>query len=368
MIPKEVKACLRELNEAGHEAYLVGGAVRDLLLKRDVHDYDIATSASPQQIEAFFKKTFRINERFQTVSVHLHTIQVEISTFKGASLVEDLQERDFTVNSLAMTASGDVMDYTNGQKDLQERILRSYYPERVFKADPLRVLRAARFISNLGFSIDEQTMRACSDALSLFSTIARERIAHEWVGVLKGAYKGDACLFLQQIQVERALPSLLLNETIYEQLHRLSSIVWETDEWAWAEYSVLVGNEHVISSFPVSNQLKKQVKQRYVFFQERQTSNWTPWMLYRAGVSVAYDVERMRHGRDWSFLSHSQLEEAYHQLPIHSKDELAITGADLLEKTSAKPGPWIKEKLERLEKAVVEGVLENKRACLLKQV
>ncbi|MFS0786774.1 CCA tRNA nucleotidyltransferase [Shouchella sp. 1P09AA] len=368
MIPKEVIACLRELNEAGHEAYLVGGAVRDLLLKRDVHDYDIATSASPQQIEAYFKKTFRINERFQTVSVHLHTVQVEISTFKGTSLVEDLQARDFTINSLAMTASGDVIDYTNGQKDLQACILRAYQPDIVFQADPLRVLRAARFISDLGFSVDDQTVRACIDALPLFSTIARERIAHEWLGVLKGTHKGEAGSFLQYIHLEQVLPSLRLNETIYQYLHRLSSVVWDTDERAWAEYSVLVGSEHVISSFPVSNQLKKQVKQRYGFFQERQRSNWTPWMLYRAGVSVAFDVERMRQGRDWPSLSRTQLKEAHDELAIHSKDELAITGADLLEQTAAKPGPWIKEKLEELEKGVVEGVLENKRACLLKQV
>lgn len=172
-IPDYVKKILHMLTEAGYEAYIVGGAVRDLLLKLPPGDFDITTSATPEEISAVcrannIKTIDNLGQNFGCVVAVIDGVTAEITTFRGESygadahkpekvwfsksLREDLSRRDFTVNAMAMDINGRIYDYHNGMEDLQNHILRTVGDAgQRYSEDALRMLRACRFVAQLGF-------------------------------------------------------------------------------------------------------------------------------------------------------------------------------------------------------------------------
>ena len=172
-IPDYVKKILHMLTEAGYEAYIVGGAVRDLLLKLPPGDFDITTNATPEEISAVcrasnIKTIDNLGQNFGCVVAVIDGVPAEITTFRGESygtdahkpekvwfsksLREDLSRRDFTVNAMAMDINGRIYDYHNGMEDLQNHILRTVGDAgKRYSEDALRMLRACRFVAQLGF-------------------------------------------------------------------------------------------------------------------------------------------------------------------------------------------------------------------------
>src|SRR6478736_474790 len=146
---------MNQLLEHGYRAHMVGGAVRDGLLQREVSDIDVTTSAKPAEICGLFKRTHQMNTEHQTVLVRIGEMHIEVTTERGLSLAEDLASRDFTINSMAQTLEGEIIDPYNGQEDLTQKIIRSFSPEDRMDEDPLRMLRAIRFCSELSFLIDK---------------------------------------------------------------------------------------------------------------------------------------------------------------------------------------------------------------------
>ena len=205
-LPPQVNTALGLLNEAGFEAFVVGGAVRDLLRGAPVHDWDVTTSALPEQTKAVFAD-YRLIEtgiKHGTVTVLLDGIPLEITTYRTEgtysdhrrpdrveftrSLHEDLARRDFTVNAMAWHPETGVVDPYGGQADLKNRIIRCVGdPDKRFQEDALRMLRGLRFASRLGFSIEEDTSAAIHRNRELLSAIAAERIREELTGLLCGS-------------------------------------------------------------------------------------------------------------------------------------------------------------------------------------
>ena len=204
MIPREVQDVLQKLNEAGYEGYLVGGCVRDMLLGKVPHDWDITTSALPEETMALFAH-FAIPTGLQhgTVTVRSGGLSCEVTTYRTdgdysdhrrpdgvtftRSLREDLARRDFTVNAMAMGADGTVHDDFGGQEDLQKGILRCVgAPKQRFSEDALRILRALRFSATLGFPIEEETKAALIELKDDLSYVAAERIREELTKLLQG--------------------------------------------------------------------------------------------------------------------------------------------------------------------------------------
>lgn len=162
------KSVLQTLNEAGFQAYFVGGAVRDLLLGLDPKDYDITTNASMKDIENCFEKSIRTGERYGTVTVFIENERFEVTTFRGESdyngrapekvffvesLREDLARRDFTINAMAMDYEGNVYDYFSGQDDLKKRVIRFVgCADDRLKEDRLRIFRLVRFAQRYGMT------------------------------------------------------------------------------------------------------------------------------------------------------------------------------------------------------------------------
>ncbi|MBE6919031.1 MAG: HD domain-containing protein [Ruminococcaceae bacterium] len=204
MFAQEAKQVLSALEAAGHQAYLVGGCVRDLLRGVAPHDIDITTSARPEEVLSLFDG-FAIPTGLQhgTVTVREGGESFEVTTFRadGAytdhrrpdsvtfshSLEEDLRRRDFTVNAMAMDLRGTVYDFHGGADDLRAGIIRCVGEPAVrFEEDALRILRGLRFASVLGFAIEEETALAMARCAPLLGYIAHERICEEMTNLLMG--------------------------------------------------------------------------------------------------------------------------------------------------------------------------------------
>jgi len=203
MEPRELaRKIVSRLRSGGHQAYLVGGCVRDLLLGENPKDYDVATDARPEQITALFPKSDLVGAHFGVVLVHESDARVEVATFRSDHAYadgrhpvavnfetdprQDVLRRDFTVNALLLDPETNrVLDYVGGRDDLRDHIVRAIGdPERRFREDHLRMLRAVRFAARLGYRIEPATMQAVQRLHSLILKVSAERIRDELIRIL----------------------------------------------------------------------------------------------------------------------------------------------------------------------------------------
>ena len=195
-IPKKIERMLQKINSAGYEAYIVGGCVRDCFLKRQPQDWDITTSAEPEQIKKIFNRTYDTGLQHGTVTVSWEGEHYEVTTYRiegkyddcrhpnnvtfTKSLKEDLQRRDFTINAIAYHPQEGIKDYFSGQKHIEQKIIKGVgnAAER-FQEDALRMLRALRFSAQIGFDIEQKTYEALQQQKGLIKKISVERIHDE---------------------------------------------------------------------------------------------------------------------------------------------------------------------------------------------
>lgn len=200
---KGALAILKTLHDQGHDAYFAGGAVRDLLLEKSISEIDIATSASPQEIEQLFPKTIPVGKQFGVIVVVQDTNHYEVTTFrKEADYVDgrhptrvsftdarhDVERRDFTVNALFYNPfTEEVIDYLKGREDLERKLIRTVGPPQSrFQEDKLRLLRALRFACQLDFEIEQQTYQQVKEHASQLTQVSWERIRDEVLKILTG--------------------------------------------------------------------------------------------------------------------------------------------------------------------------------------
>jgi len=197
-IPEPVREVCAALERAGFRSWVVGGCIRDLLMDRDVSDWDLATSALPTEVRSVFRRTIPTGIQHGTVTVMHRGEGYEVTTLRGdgdytdgrrpdqvtlgVDIEEDLARRDFTVNAIAYDPMQDeLVDPFDGMIDLQARLIRAVRdPVERFGEDGLRVLRAARFASTLGFELHEATRDAIPGSLETFSKVSMERVHQEW--------------------------------------------------------------------------------------------------------------------------------------------------------------------------------------------
>ena len=200
-IPQKVEIIINTLEDAGFEAYAVGGCVRDALLGRKPNDWDITTSAKPEQVKALFRRTVDTGIAHGTVTVLLDKDGFEVTTYRvdgeyedgrhpkevsfTASLEEDLKRRDFTINAMAYNSRKGLVDLFEGQKDLGNKIIRCVGdPLERFTEDALRIMRAVRFSAQLGFSLEKETRKALLVLAPNLKHVSAERIQVELVKLL----------------------------------------------------------------------------------------------------------------------------------------------------------------------------------------
>jgi poly(A) polymerase len=191
---------IQKLRLSGHEALLAGGCVRDLLLGREPKDFDVATSATPDEVVALFPGALTVGAHFGVVVVRQDHEQIEVATFRTdgsykdgrhpesvtfSTAAEDAQRRDFTINGLFRDPIEDrVIDYVGGAADLEKRVLRAIGDaHQRFDEDKLRLLRAVRFATTLGFEIEEKTWQAVREHAPAIQSVSAERIRDELIKI-----------------------------------------------------------------------------------------------------------------------------------------------------------------------------------------
>lgn len=200
-----VEEILQSLKLAGYECYLAGGCVRDALLGRPASDLDVATNATPEQIEKLFPKTIAVGKSFGVMRVLSRGSDIEVATFRKDGLYkdgrrpedvsfsspeEDAKRRDFTVNALFFDLSKEkVIDFVSGLEDLKQQTLRAVGDAFLrFEEDKLRILRALRFASQLGFVIESKTFQAIKISAPQVVQVSPERLKEEFFKLLRGPF------------------------------------------------------------------------------------------------------------------------------------------------------------------------------------
>lgn len=359
---KRAKHIIARLKEAGFEAYMVGGAVRDYLRGAVPHDIDVATSASPEQVKALFERTIDTGIEHGTVMILLDGEGTEVTTFRTESgysdnrrpdkvefvnsLHEDLKRRDFTINAMAMTEEMDIIDPFGGRDDLRANIIRAVgAPKERFSEDALRMLRAIRFSGQLNFHIDPATKQAIIEHAERIQSVAMERIKAELDKVMLSHSAHISMWYLTETGLNRFLPSGGLFEMDW------SGYKAGKDALAGWFYLLRYNNENfaAIQKYRFSNQDKKDLQQA---LEASQLPLWDDWAYYSFTERQLIIAQSAGHKTE-------AVKERQQALPIHSKSELAANGRDLMEWTGKKAGPWLKEWTLHMEKAVVERRLAN---------
>lgn len=200
-LPEDVKKIISTLEGSGFEAYAVGGCVRDAVYGRKPHDWDITTSAAPQEVKKLFRRTIDTGIQHGTVTVMLKNTGYEVTTYRvdgeyhdhrrpesvtfTRSLTEDLKRRDFTINAMAYNDTAGLVDLYQGREDLEKGVIRCVGdPEKRFEEDALRIMRAVRFAAELGFTIDLDTAEAARKHAPALQDVSAERIETELTKLL----------------------------------------------------------------------------------------------------------------------------------------------------------------------------------------
>lgn len=227
-IPEDVKEVLKVLHDQGHEAYIVGGCVRDMILGDEPHDYDITSSAEPVEVKGLFKHTIDTGIEHGTVTVMLNKVGYEVTTYRvdgdytdhrrpdqvhfTKSLKEDLKRRDFTINAMAYNEEEGIVDLFNGREDLDNGVIKCVgNPLERFEEDALRMLRAIRFAARFHFEIEEKTSEAIRSLSGLISKVSAERIHVELTKTLCSDYPEDIEKLVTYGLIEHVIPEFMPN-------------------------------------------------------------------------------------------------------------------------------------------------------------
>ncbi|EKB5889750.1 CCA tRNA nucleotidyltransferase [Listeria monocytogenes] len=370
---------LQKLTTAGFEAYFVGGSVRDYLLNRTISDVDIATSAFPEEVKEIFQTSYDTGIAHGTVTVRENNEFYEVTTFRTEgtyedfrrpsevtfirSLEEDLKRRDFTMNAIAMDEHFALQDPFSGQLAIQNKEIKAVGKASVrFHEDALRMMRAVRFLSQLDFELDKETEKALESQIELLQHTSVERITVEWLKMMKGKAAKRAIELLLKVKMETYLPGLKDEKSA---LSEFASWDWEkrtTEESIWLGLVVAVKPNNVnafLKAWKLPNKTIQLVNKAYQYALNMKET-WLTEELYHAGKAVFSLVNELNVIRGQENNQH-KVSQAYEALPIHSKKDLAITGADLLKWSGESAGPWVKETLDKVECGVLSNEINNEK-------
>lgn len=386
----KAKPIIETLVKNGHEAYFVGGAVRDYLLNRPIHDVDIATSAEPQIVQSLFKNVIPVGIEHGTVMIVCKDEAYEVTTFRKESdysdfrrpnevtfisnLHEDLKRRDFTMNAIAMTKHFEIIDPFNGRQDIRDKRIRTVgSPVERFKEDPLRILRAVRFVAQLNFSIERKTLQAIDEMKAYLAHLSIERMAQEFEKLMLSPNGAKALSLIADHSLHLFLPGLKNCQLEIKIIakHPIRHLKEAREAWALLLYFIDEEPRTFLKMWKRSNQIMKQVE-ALLHALNRKTSNdpWDPYLFYTLGEELGRSYAIL-----YSIIHRQPVQEnmekfnaIYSQLPIKCRKDLAVDGNDLIAAANKKPGPWIKEALTHVEQLIISGKLNNDKQKIRKWV
>lgn len=424
---------VKTFQEAGYEAYFAGGSVRDLLMGHQPQDYDIATSAHPDEIEKIIDamnleaKTVPIGKQFGVILGIVHGHPFEIATFRSdssasdgrrpnavtfTSAKEDAVRRDFTINGLFYDPiTKKIIDHVEGQKDIQDKVIRFIgEPHERIKEDHLRILRAVRFKNNFGFKYHLPTKTALEELSHLAGDISKERVREEMTKMLLHPNRARSMRELIDFKImEHIIPELLETQGVDQprQYHREGDVMnhllkslhempqeWATEPLVWSVLLHDIAKPRTYSEAErirfdghakLSAQMADKILKRLRF--SRAATTHITWLIHHH-MSIGL-IPKMRRAHQVDFFLnpwfedlmkltycdslgtiptdlrlHDQVMELYKEfkseklLPDHFKP--LLDGEEIMTLTGLKPGPKIKELIEKLRHAQMEEKVKNK--------
>ncbi|MFA7055075.1 MAG: CCA tRNA nucleotidyltransferase [Acholeplasmataceae bacterium] len=372
---KGAKRVIQDLKRQGYEAYIVGGAVRDYILRQPLTDVDITTNAKPFQVAKLFK-TKPTGLKYGTVTVFMGTETYEVTTYRidgeyvdgrhpeevtySESVIMDVARRDFTINGLLMTESDEIIDHVDGRKDIESKLIKTIgNPNDRFNEDALRMMRAFYFQSKLGFQIDRETREAISNLKDRLKDVSMERILAEMIKILQGKYLKMAFQSMITTGVSKVLPGL----------HQGIEYTLTLDELPFVDVFFTLAftlNGHVPSEWTFSN----KHRHRYEIASKLAIENKEidAMMLYTYGIDLCLLANRVTYMLKRSKNKKVEIETLYQNLPIQSDLDLKLRATEIIKIANRKAGAWVKEIQTKMVVEVINRRLENNREALIEFV
>lgn len=366
------KKIITTLKENGFDAYIVGGAVRDTLLRMELHDIDITSSAKPHQVMKLFEDTKPTGIKYGTVTVFIRGEGFEVTTFRtdgpaddnrhpdyvvyGDSIEDDVLRRDFTINGILMTETGDILDYVSGQEALKQKTIQTIGdPVIRFSEDALRMLRACYFQAKLNFDIEQETREAMRIQGPLLQTLPSERVFNEMIKLIKSPHHLRAFKTMQEVSYDTLIPGLKKTIEFYvkhdyevhiDPFFALATYFHE-DEMAYWPFS----NKHRHKYVKAANRakIKKPITKQDV---------------YEDGLEIMTLAGRLLNLLYGVPFKAKKLQDMYDHLPLKSVVDLKIKPKEMMALAHKKAGAWIKETQEEMVQSILKGELENTREAL----
>ena len=350
---------LGEISDKGYQAYIVGGFVRDYILGIDSNDIDINTNATPQEVKEIFKDSCLPNEDYGSVTVIKKGIRFEITTFRKEmayidnrrpteiqyidDLYQDLLRRDFTINTLCMNKDGEIIDFLGGRSDIDNKIVRTVGKAKIrFEEDSLRILRAVRFATILGFNLDSETRDAIVSTRELLRNLSYYRKKEELDKIFASSKASDGINLLLDLGLDR-----------YLDLDKLCDVT--STNSLIGVWSVL----NVTDKYPFNSNERELIKTINECISLKNTDAMT---LYKYGL-YANSVSAEIKGTNIK-----KVTEAYNNLVIQSKKDLNITSQDIMSLLNRKPGSYIKDIYSDIEREVLYKRLDNTKENISKYI
>lgn len=377
-LPQKIEYVLDTLISNGHKAYIVGGCVRDLLCGKGPHDYDITTSAMPQETQALFDKTIATGLKHGTVTVMINGEPIEVTTFRTESVYkdsrhpesvnfvrdvrDDLARRDFTVNAMCYNHIDGLIDLFGGKEDIDGKILRAVGDAKTrFKEDALRILRLFRFAATLGFTIEKHTFDAAIECAPLLQNISAERIFSELQKAAAGNNPAALCPLLDT----QALQNYSLKNA---DLKRISKLENRDNLRTFALLNLTSANlQNTLDTFKCSNIFKDYCLNMHYLSQNIIDSNKIS--IKKALNFTDYDIVSdvllyYRNILNIDISNHKALlDEITKNREPYKISHLDISGKDII--SLGFSGKEVGEKLEFLLTEVIKNPLLNDRPKLL---
>ena len=360
---------LKIFNRNGYEAYFVGGCVRDYLLGEEFSDIDITTNALPEEVKKIFRKSIDTGIQHGTVTILVNGEGYEVTTFRTedeytnhrapekvefvSNLREDLDRRDFTINAMALDSNGILYDYHNGEKDLFSGVIRTVNnPNNRFYEDALRMLRAFRFSSKLGFEIEKDTLDAIKKNAELIKFVSIERIVNEFKKLLSG--KGN----LRSLE-------LLLDSKLNTYIPFLEEIeiIQDFSKYSFCQSLYILSKINDIS-FDILKELKLSNKEVKLIKEFDKINTDFVRKIPLELILYKYNFEDVVFIAEYfSYNNRNNIENC--KLTINSFDEVDFTSQEIISTIGEKPGPWIKSVVSELEHEILLNRLDNNRKDIL---
>lgn len=435
-LPNDILALMHKFEAADYEIYIVGGVVRDLILDRKTYDWDFTTNATPDQILSLFVDSFYDN-KFGTVGIKNESDRpYEVTTYRtesgysdnrrpdivewGKTLEEDLSRRDFTINAMALDIQGKLIDPFNGQDDIKNKLIRTVgKAEQRFSEDALRMMRAVRIASQLGFSIEENTLTAISNKAKLINNISAERTRDELLKLMRSDFAADGYLLLKNSGLgQEILPEMdqafgveqktvgrhhiydvgthsveaLRNCSSKDPITRLATLIHDVGKVKTQKVrnGQIIFYNHEMESAKIavriadrlrfSNQQKDKfvrlVRWHQFTVDEHQTDSALRRFIKNVGIENLQDMLDLRvadrlgggaKATSWRLEEYKQRLIEVQQQPFSIPD-LKISGLDVMKIKNVPSGPMVGKYLQALFDEVVEKGLSNDREALISRL